>query len=132
MQMQGREEPDQSEIVIAMEMTDQDMPDFSGPDVILFKLKLRAFATIDEYVLILKNEQLGRLMPVMCRDGRIITENGELKWQRGWLLFVFLFLSQFTFQFMQKYCVHCFFYRRHNVQDIVELGYFNQFHDMVG
>ena len=57
------------------------MLDFPGLDVEFGKLKLGAFPAIDENVLIVYDEQLSRLVPVVGRNGRIVPQDFEQECQ---------------------------------------------------
>lgn len=56
-------------------MADQDMFNLSKFHIVTAELHLCALATIDENMPVVNNEQLWRLVPVVGRDGRIISED---------------------------------------------------------
>ena len=57
--------------MVSMEMTYKDVIDFVKPNLVANKLELSTFSTINQEVLILDLDELGRMVSIMRRHGRI-------------------------------------------------------------
>lgn len=79
--MHGGDKPDQTKIVIAVQMAYKDCSDavelYRKPG----KLNLGCFSTVNQQIVTVNLNQLGSLVPVMCRNCGIVAQDFYLKTQ---------------------------------------------------
>ena len=78
-EVHGEQETNESEVVIAMQVTDEDMLKPVMAEVELAHLHLGAFPAVDEEMPVLNHQVLRRRSSSIGRDGAAGAEDGELE-----------------------------------------------------
>jgi hypothetical protein len=81
LQMHSGQEAYQAEIMVTVQVTDKYIVYPAGLGAVFFQLHLRTLAAVYQYKLIFYLQQLGRLMPVMCRSGTVRPQYFQFKSQ---------------------------------------------------
>lgn len=68
---------DQTEIMVAMKMGNENMGDLAAADLVIDHLYLCAFAAINKVVSAIMRYYLAGRMPVKCRNSRVIAKDGN-------------------------------------------------------
>jgi hypothetical protein len=71
------DQPDQTKVMIAMEMRDEDVRDPASPDPVLYHLDLRSFPTIDQKIISVHRYHLAGRVTVKRRNGRVISKDSD-------------------------------------------------------
>ena len=71
------DQPDQSKIMVAVQMGYKYMGDLAAPDLVIDQLDLGALATIDQVIIAIQCHHLAGRVTVECRYSRIIAKDRD-------------------------------------------------------
>ena len=112
--------------MITVKVADKNGTDFMNMESVLSQLHLRTFSTINEKVMVLYGEMLGRRKSAISRQRSTGAEDGEFKGH------VSLSVFHIFFNLMHEHRIHGFLNRRNDVKHGIQLRYFDKFHRVIG
>jgi hypothetical protein len=71
------DQPDQAEIMIAVQVGNENMVDPAASDFVLIHLSLCSFSTVNKEKMIIQGNHLGGGVPVKGRNGRVVSKYGD-------------------------------------------------------